>query len=68
MYEFRWVIRPGWNGPVKELQYRVRYTSSVVFSALDVKGNLKHPSWSPWTDIPVVDLTSSTAPEGDSGH
>lgn len=73
MFELRWVIRHGWDGPERVLQYRVKEDRTI---RAELPGNemiwrgsypsMSTPQWSPWIDVPTVDQT--TVAEGDSGH
>jgi hypothetical protein len=54
MFELRWLVRQGWDGPEKILQYREN-KRQVNYSAIDENGDfLKVPTWSEWKDVPTV--------------
>lgn len=63
MMELRWYVRPGWDGPEKVLQYRVKvplyaYTDHNLATAGATPAptaQLMTPvsyAWSPWKDVP----------------
>lgn len=54
MTELRWLIRPGWDGPEKILQYRQKY-DATIYSSIAPNGDYpKEMVWSDWKDVPVV--------------
>jgi hypothetical protein len=54
MFELRWLVRQGWDGPEKILQYREN-KRQINYSAIDENGDfLKVPTWSEWKDVPEV--------------
>lgn len=53
-FELRWLVRPGWDGPEKVLQYREQ-KMLPCYSMVDEKGEyIKLPTWSNWKDVPEV--------------
>jgi hypothetical protein len=58
--ELRWYVRPGWDGPEKVLQYRVkvplyRYEEKNPFWGQAPTAQLDTPlsyAWGPWKDVP----------------
>lgn len=53
-FEMRWLIRPGWDGPEKVLQYREN-SLQPCYSMVDSSGEfVKIPTWSEWKDVPEV--------------
>ena len=57
-FEMRWLVRPGWDGPEKELQYRYEM-ETIDYSMHDSKtgGFLRTNGWSSWITVPTVDET-----------
>jgi hypothetical protein len=64
MMELRWYWRPGWDGPEKVLQYRVK-VPLYRMEELDSLGNPPTPQlyeppqymWSMWKDVPEEEST-----------
>jgi hypothetical protein len=57
MFELRWLVRPGWDGPEKVLQYRTQ-KEVTDYSATTEKGSFtKRMEWTEWEDVPTVDET-----------
>lgn len=55
MIEMRWLVRPGWDGPEKVLQYRQKY-DATIYSSIGPNGDfLKEMVWSDWKDVPTVE-------------
>ncbi len=55
MTEMRWLVRPGWDGPEKILQYRQKQ-DVTNYSTLTTNGDyLKEMAWSDWKDVPTVE-------------
>jgi hypothetical protein len=55
MIEMRWLVRPGWDGPEKILQYRQKQ-DVTNYSTLTTNGDyLKEMVWSDWKDVPTVE-------------
>lgn len=58
MFELRYLVRPGWDGPEKVLQYRAQ----IEVSDYSVKnprtgGFTNKLEWTEWRDVPIVDET-----------
>ena len=55
--EMRWLVRPGWDGPEKVLQYRVKVDVNVWAGMPTQEQIQKHANyqWTPWTDVPVIE-------------
>jgi hypothetical protein len=54
MYELRYLVRNGWDGPEKVLQYR-NYIEVTDYSVtIDKGGFTKLMKWTEWKDVPVV--------------
>ena len=55
--ELRWYVRPGWDGPVKILQYRV-IRDVTVWAGMPTQEQVRacaNYQWSEWMDVPEVD-------------
>ena len=58
MYELRYLIRSGWDGPEKVLQYRTQVEVSDYSAKTTETGSfIKKKEWSEWEDVPTVDET-----------
>jgi hypothetical protein len=58
MYELRYLVRPGWDGPEKVLQYRTQVEVSDYGSTNIKTGDfIKKKEWTKWQDVPTVDET-----------
>ena len=61
MVELRWLVRPGWDGPEKVLQYRVKYDPTIRagmhfnINAGMMTGFNPELIWSEWKDVPEVE-------------
>jgi hypothetical protein len=58
MFELRWYVRPGWDGPEKVLQYRVKYDPTVRAQGhtnVNVGRFNPYLEWSEWKDVPEVE-------------
>ena len=54
MYELRYLVRIGWDGPEKVLQYRTQL-EVTDYSGTTVKGSFtKKREWTEWQDVPIV--------------
>lgn len=57
MIELRWLIRQGWDGPEKVLQYRQKVDTTIragtnwTLPETRITTNMQ---WSNWTDVPEV--------------
>ena len=57
MYELRYLVRPGWDGPESVLQYRTQF-EVTDYSTTTIQGSFtKKREWTEWQDVPVVDET-----------
>lgn len=58
MYELRYLVRNGWDGPEKVLQYRTQIEVSD-YSAVNLRTSdyIRKLEWTEWRDVPVVDET-----------
>lgn len=58
MYELRYIVRNGWDGPEKVLQYRSKTEHTHYdMTSVDGAGRLKTMEWNDWTDVPTVNET-----------
>ena len=56
MYELRYLVRNGWDGPEQVLQYRTK-RDVTDYSTLDSKtgGFPRKTEWTEWQDVPIVE-------------
>ena len=60
MIEMRWLVRPGWDGPERVLQYRqqidvtVRAGGAGTWDTASI-ARTANWQWSDWRDVPEVD-------------
>jgi hypothetical protein len=55
MYELRYLVRPGWDGPEQVLQYRTQF-EVTDYSTTTLNGSFtKKREWTEWQDVPVVE-------------
>ena len=54
MYELRYLVRNGWDGPEKVLQYRTQIEVSEYSSKTDDGRYLLLKKWTDWLDVPTV--------------
>ena len=58
MIEMRWLVRPGWDGPERVLQYRqqiditVRAAAAGMWDAKSI-AETANMQWSEWIDVPT---------------
>ena len=57
MYELRYLVRNGWDGPEKVLQYRTQIEVSDYSSTNESGKYTKRMKWTEWRDVPEVDET-----------
>lgn len=59
MIELRWLVRSGWDGPEKVLQYRQQYDATIRAGMPNMINWPHEPApkmvWSEWKDVPKVD-------------
>ena len=54
MYELRYLVRNGWDGPEKVLQYRTQL-EVTDYSGTTINGSFtKKKEWTEWRDVPTV--------------
>ena len=54
MYELRYLVRSGWDGPEKVLQYRTQL-EVTDYSTTTTNGSFtKKREWTEWQDVPIV--------------
>ena len=54
MYELRYLVRKGWDGPEKVLQYRTQSEVTDYSTTTDKGGFTKKREWTAWQDVPTV--------------
>ena len=55
MYELRYLVRNGWDGPEKVLQYRTQVdVADYTSHAPKTGGYLTKKEWTEWQDVPIV--------------
>ena len=59
MMEMRWLVRPGWDGPERVLQYRQKIDVTIRAAAAGMWDNeslarTANMQWSEWKDVPEV--------------
>lgn len=53
MVEMRWLVRDGWDGPERVLQYR-QMLDKRVFAGFPPENYMPKLEWSEWKDVPAV--------------
>ena len=56
MYELRYLVRKGWDGPEKVLQYRTQI-EVTDYSTTNKGSFLNKKEWTDWQDVPTVNET-----------
>jgi hypothetical protein len=57
MYELRYLVRNGWDGPEQVLQYRTQL-EVTDYSTTTIQGSFtKKREYTEWQDVPIVDET-----------
>jgi hypothetical protein len=59
MYELRYLVRPGWDGPEKVLQYRTQIEVTDYSRKTDDGIFLNAKKYTDWCDVPTVDETKN---------
>ena len=59
MIEMRWLVRPGWDGPERVLQYRQQIDITVRAGGAGTWDNASiaqtaNYQWSEWLDVPEI--------------
>ena len=55
MYELRYLVRNGWDGPEQVLQYRTQIEVSDYSATNPRTGEfIKKKEWTEWQDVPTV--------------
>jgi hypothetical protein len=58
MYELRYLIRNGWDGPEQVLQYRTEIEVTDYCTPNPITGDYtKKKKWTEWGEVPTVDET-----------
>lgn len=55
MYELRYLVRNGWDGPEQVLQYRTQIEVSDYSGTTQNGSFTKKNEWTEWRDVPTVD-------------
>jgi hypothetical protein len=55
--ELRYLVRPGWDGPEKVLQYRIKSLVTDYSKTTHTGDWIMDEVWGPWQDVPTVDET-----------
>ena len=55
MYELRYFVRPGWDGPEQVLQYRTQLEVTDYSTTTDKGSFTKKREWTEWQDVPTVE-------------
>jgi hypothetical protein len=57
MYELRYLVRNGWDGPEQVLQYRTQF-EVTDYSTTTIQGSFtKKREYTEWQDVPTVNET-----------
>ena len=54
MYELRYLVRNGWDGPEKVLQYRTQIEVTDYSTKTDDGRYVSIKKWNEWQDVPIV--------------
>ena len=54
MYELRYFVRSGWDGPEKVLQYRTQIEVTEYSTKTDEGKYISVKKWTDWRDVPTV--------------
>ena len=55
MYELRYLVRNGWDGPEKVLQYRTQVEVADYSAKNPITGGFtSKKEWTEWQDVPTV--------------
>ena len=60
MYELRYLVRNGWDGPEQVLQYRTQIEVTDYSSPNENGQYMSVKKWNEWQDVPIVDETKKT--------
>ena len=55
MYELRYFVRPGWDGPEQVLQYRTQIEVTDYSSPNENAQYMSVKKWNEWQDVPIVE-------------
>lgn len=55
MFELRYFVRPGWDGPEKVLQYRAQIEVSDYGAKSNIGTFITKKEWTEWHDVPTVE-------------
>ena len=55
MYELRYLVRNGWDGPEKVLQYRTQLeVTDYSVKTTETGSFIKNRKWTDWQDVPTI--------------
>ena len=57
MFEVRWLVRSGWDGPEKVLQYRTQVEVTDYGTTTDKGSFIRRKEWTEWQYVPTIDET-----------
>lgn len=55
MFELRYLVRPGWDGPEKVLQYRTQIEVADYSRTTENGSYTKRTEWTEWRDVPTIE-------------
>ena len=57
MYELRYLVRKGWDGTEKVLQYRTQIEITDYSTTTNKGSFINKKEWTDWQDVPTVNET-----------
>ena len=55
MYELRYLVRNGWDGPEEVLQYRTQLeVTDYSVKTTETGSFIKNRKWTDWQDVPTI--------------
>ena len=57
MFEVRWLVRSGWDGPEQVLQYRTQVEVTDYGTTTDKGSFIRRKEWTEWQYVPTIDET-----------
>ena len=57
MFEVRWLVRSGWDGPEQVLQYRTQVEVTDYSTTTDKGSFIRRKEWTEWQYVPTIDET-----------
>lgn len=55
MYELRYLVQKGWDGPEKVLQYRTQIEVTDYSTKTDDGKYVSIKKWNEWQDVPIIE-------------